>query len=143
MKGYLVERLDRSPGARVLIKLGSAHAGRGYSPYDQLDVGNLAAELAFASGSDSFHLYVLARRSLRPDGSSTDFMQSSPELGPFYDRGGAEPLLFDLRELRAWASARRESDAALHSVVFRFDALLLLPEFHAAEELVPMPDGDR
>jgi hypothetical protein len=123
-----------------LIKLGSAHAGRGHSPFDQLDVGNLAAELGFAAGSDSFHVFVFGRRSIASDGSANDFAASTAYLKPFYDQLADAPRLFDLRGLRPWASARRESAPELHALIFRFDALLLFPALHAAEELVALPD---
>ncbi len=139
MKRHLVERLDADADQRVLIKLGGAHAGRGYSPYDQLDVGNLAAELAFASGSDSFHLSVFARHSTRA-GTRRDFAEGSAHLAPFYAQLEDQPCVFDLRPLRPWASARRESSPTLHSLVFRFDALLLFPDFHGAEALYTLPE---
>ncbi len=52
-------------------------------------------------------------------------------------------MVFDLRELRVWASTRRVSDPVLHSLIFRFDAVLLLPAFHPAEDLIQMPGRDR
>ena len=55
------ERLADDPDARVIYKFGAAHTGRGYSPYHQLDLGNQAAELAFAAGGESFHLFVFGR----------------------------------------------------------------------------------
>lgn len=143
MKRTLVDHLDRAGHPRTLIKIGSAHAGRGYSPFDQLDVGNLAAELGFAQGHDSFHVYVFARRSVAADGSTKDFADGTPELRPFYDQLGDTPRVFDLRPLRAWASAHAERDPELHTLAFRYDAVLLLPELHAAEDLVPLPGGGR
>jgi len=56
MKRHLATYIDEAGGLeampKTLFKFGSVHMGRGYSPMYQLDLGNAAAELAAARGSD-------------------------------------------------------------------------------------------
>lgn len=138
MKRHFVDRLQTTDD-KVLMKFGSAHMGRGYSPFDQLDLGNIAAELAFADGSDSFHLQVFAKQSVQSDGTVKDFT-ASPELAPLYaevpDTGG----VLDLRALRPYCNSKRvKSDMPeLCALVRRFDAILVLPSFTRSTEIVPM-----
>jgi hypothetical protein len=141
MKRHLHKELqDLGEQEKVLFKFGAAHMYRGYSPYNQLDLGNAAAEMAFAGGSDSFHLMVFAQRSIGADDSGREFVEGSPHFKPFYEVAGEDIAVYDLRPLRRLlASDRaRKDQAALHQLVFGFDALLLFPDFDAATELVKM-----
>lgn len=127
-----LETRQSSP-ARALIKLGAVHSGRGFSPMDQLDVGNHAAELAAARGFESFHVYVFARRST--DGKD---WSAEPGLRPFLEvQREREARVFDLRPLRPFLSARaRDPDfAAVHELCRRYDALVLFAELHAATDV--------
>lgn len=126
-----LERRQGSP-PRVLIKLGAVHSGRGFSPMDQLDVGNHAAELAAARGLGSFHVYVFARRSADKDWST------EPSLRPFFAAQRAdEACVFDLRPLRPFLSARAQHPdlAAVHELCRGYDALVLFAELHAATDV--------
>ncbi|MCA8951852.1 MAG: hypothetical protein KDE27_20245, partial [Planctomycetes bacterium] len=127
---------------KVLLKFGSAHGGRGYSPFDQLDIGNHVAEIAVARGGDSFHVYVLARRSVDRDGVAKEMADGVESLRPFCAALPAgEGGVFDLVALRPLLS-RDEIEAAHHAVhdfVFRYDALVLLPELHESEPLFALP----
>lgn len=139
MKRHFADRLAGTD-SKVLMKFGSAHMGRGHSPFDQLDLGNQAAELAFAGGSDSFHLYVFARMSVQADGSERDFAESTPYLKPVYDLLPSGGGVVDLRGLRPFCNSDsvREAMPELCELVRRFDATLILPQFHASTEIVPM-----
>lgn len=145
MKRHFVEAMSSAGGLqkmpKVLLKFGSAHMGRGYSPFHQLDLGNQAAELSVARGGDSYHLLVLARRSVRGDQSS-DWAEQSPYLARL-DAHRPEGAwgLFDLAAMRPFfaVKANREAHPDLAETVFRFDALLLAPVFHAADALTPLP----
>ncbi len=141
MKRHLASELKGlGEKEKVLFKFGSAHMHRGYSPYNQLDLGNAAAELSFAAGSDSFHLMVFAQRSVGADDSVREYLEGSPHLAAFFAAAGEDISVFDLRALRrllASTKARKEQ-AELHALVFGFDALLLFPDFDAATDLVKM-----
>ncbi|HPF39777.1 MAG TPA: hypothetical protein P5081_17715 [Phycisphaerae bacterium] len=142
MKQTLARNFRDGANPRAVIKIGGAHAGRGYSPFDQLDVGNHIAELAAARGGDSLHICVMARRSVDRDGKATEHDKASNPIRALLDAApetGA--CVFDLTALRPLLSQppARETHADLHDLAFRFDAILLLPEFHEAESLIPMP----
>lgn len=142
MKRHLADRLRAAPATRVLLKFGSAHAGRGYSPFDQLDVGNHVAEVAVARGGASFHVCVLSRRSIGEDGAATEAPGDQGALRDLLSVGSAAAVdVFDLTALRAQltSEAAKREHAELRNLVFRFDALVLLPEFHSSEPIVPMP----
>ena len=131
-----------SDDGKAVIKLGSVHSGRGRSPMLQLDIGNATAELAVARGADSFHLLIYPRLSIDADGGETDWAEDAPYLALLDEhRTGEDWAVFDLRELRPYFAARshREEHPDLSDIVFRFDALLLAPVFHAATETVPLP----
>lgn len=148
MKHYLLTGLnsldaDQRNTGKVLIKLGSAHAGRGFSPFDQLDIGNQAAELGFVRGSDSFNVYVYARKSVQADGASRDLTADAEQFAPLFEPTNEErAIVIDLRPLRPWLEARQTAMPELHREALRFDAAVILPAFHAAEQLVPMPARD-
>src|SRR5262249_28458018 len=117
--------------------LGSVHAGRGFSPMDQLDIGDLAAGLAAERGQDSFHVYVFARR-----GADGKDWSSEASLRPFLDAlKPGEAGVFDARPLRSFLSARAESPAfaELHELCRRYDAIVLFAELHAATDVSPAP----
>lgn len=144
MKRHLADRLRaRGDEARVVLKFGSVHMGRGYSPMAQLDLGNFAAEVSVARGGRSFHLNVFARRAVAVDGSVTDFEATTPWLAPFYEALEGDAAVFDLRPLRPLLSApsAQALNPELHDLVFRFDALLLVAEFDATTPLIPMPQA--
>ena len=148
MKHHLHEYRSRrgDDDYKVLFKMGSAHTGRGYSPFLQLDVGNHAAEWAAGRGGDSFHLYVLAPEQVSADGQRVDFRQGGGAfLGPLFEQmeEGAWSV-FDLRPLRPYFSppSRFAGQRELAEFVFRHDAVALAPLFHAAVPLVAEPDSD-
>ncbi len=145
MKRHLAEYIAGAGGLeaapKTLFKFGSAHMGRGYSPFHQLDLGNAAAELAVARLSDSFHLNVVALASVR-DGEEKDWTADSPYLGRFAAamEDGSWGV-FDLRPLRPFfaSSKNREAHPELAELVYRFDALAVAPKFHEVEAMIPLP----
>lgn len=149
MKRYAVDALAASAEAgradpRIVFKLGSAHAGRGFSPYDQLDVGNLAAELAVLRGGGSFHVYVMAGGAVGSDGDRRDYLKDAPHLAPLIEAmPEGEAAIFDMRPLRPLLSSTRYREAfpELHDLARRFDAVLLFQTFRDADPLVPLPGG--
>ncbi len=70
------------PERRALIKMGSVHAGRGRTPMHVYDIGNFAAELAFAQGGESFHVLVLAAGAVHADGTFHSWRERLPHLAP-------------------------------------------------------------
>jgi hypothetical protein len=126
---------------RALIKMGSVHAGRGRTPMHVYDIGNLAAELAFAGGGDSFHVLVLATGSVGADGTLTSWRTQSPHLAPFFDLAAEDhPVVFDLRPLRPLLTQRGQAtDLGDFDIALRYDAIVLFPQFRASEAIVPVP----
>lgn len=138
-------RADASPlsDRRALIKMGSVHAGRGRTPMHVFDIGNLAAELAFAGGGTSLHIVVLATGSVRPDGTFHSWREESPHLAPFFDLAAADaPVVYDLAPLRPLLTQQANKSAELQDLqdlALRYDALVLFPRFHPADPVVPDP----
>lgn len=53
------KRDGRAP--RAMFRFGAFHAGRGLSPINQFEIGNLASELAASGGNESLHILVIVR----------------------------------------------------------------------------------
>lgn len=145
MKNNLLDQIERSWGSplgeqKALIKMGSAHAGRGRSPFHQHDVGNLAQELAAISRSESFHVTVLAASSIDAEGKVRRW--DEPHLAPFVEHVGDDgPRVFDLGALRPLLTQARslpEDLAETLEMALRYDALVAFPRFHPSEMVVDL-----
>lgn len=147
MKRHLSERLHEAPSrAKVFLKFGAVHMQRGYSPLNQLDLGNAAAELGFHRGDGSLHVQVTALASRGPDGKVRDWTESSPWLEPV-SRAMPEDAawaVFDLRPLRpVFHDTDPGGHAALAERAWAYDLLVVAREFTRAAPLpgVPAPPG--
>lgn len=150
MKRNFMERYRelsaKQPTPRVLFKLGANHMGRGISPIQQFDLGNLASELAESTGSHSYHVLVIAAA-----GSVNRWLpfipDPSPKQSPYDAHGevdslGAGPFIdnafkdswtyFDLAPLRHQPDARKAGGAAFAELAFQYDAVVVINEGHAA-----------
>ena len=131
------------PERRALIKMGSVHAGRGRTPMHVYDIGNFAAELAFAQGGESFHVLVLAAGAVHADGTFHSWRERLPHLAPALDRVTEDsPMVFDLRPLRALLTQKAEKTEALadlQETALRYDALVVYPRFHPSRPIVTPP----
>lgn len=138
------ERSDAGPGARVLLKFGRYHTGRGLSPVNQLDLGNLTHQLAFVRGGRSLHVWVTALAQRRADGSLADQATPGSALELLAPHVGEGPwTVFDARALRSWfhSGPNREAHPALADAVFQHDLILVTPEFTRSPSLVLEPAG--
>ncbi len=70
MKSYMKASNFNLSEDRMLVKLGQYHAGRGLSPMDVYDVGNLMSELSELNGKKSLHLCMQYRYSKDEYGES-------------------------------------------------------------------------
>ena len=77
---------------------------------------------------------------MQPDGSRKDFTESAGWATAAFEAQGDGAVVYDLRRLRPFCSSKRmqAEHPELCAQVFRFDAVLLLPEFHRSREIVPM-----
>jgi len=147
MKRHLAENVRTLPaGEKVLMKFGTMHVARGYTPLNQLDVGNAASELGVLRGGGSFHVGVTTRGQRMLDGSFIEFLPRAPHLQRFVDAmGDAEWAVFDLRPLRPIFHQERNQRGreGLNGYVWRLDALVIADEFTQAKPLpgVPSPPG--
>ncbi len=144
MKRHLAERLRRAEAdTKVVMKFGNYHMGRGYSPMNQLDLGNAAAELAVLRGGDSLHVQVSALVQQDSDGEFRGLDGLMPYLHRFADFVPEDDgwVVFDLRPLRTifHDRANREGREALSEMVWRFDVLMLTQRFTRAEQLEGIP----
>jgi hypothetical protein len=141
------QRDGRAP--RALFRIGAFHAGRGLSPINQFDIGNLASELAVSNGAASLHILIIVRRghvnkwlpfladaSLR--NSSYNAHSELAQIGavPFLDHAldGAWTV-FDMTPLRHSAQARKAGGDLFEHLVFAYDYVVVVPDGHAAVNL--------
>lgn len=155
MKRNLVEELERwedeaRTGApamgdtppRVFMKFGSYHMGRGLSPANQYDLGNLAQELAVVRGGRSLHVQAVAVGRRGEDGSFDRWLEPDSEWGPILEQMTEGPwTVFDLRPLRAWfhSPRNRRANPELAEMVFHYDVVVLAPEFTGSTPMGEMP----
>ncbi len=144
MKRHLAERLhEADPETRVVMKFGNYHMGRGYSPMNQLDLGNAAAELAIFRGGDSLHVQVSALEQENDEGEFESLEGLMPYLPRFASRvpDDGSWVVFDLRPLREifHDPSAREDRKALAEMVWRFDVLMLTERFTRAQQLEGIP----
>jgi len=143
MKRHLAERVgELEASEKILMKFGSMHMGRGYSPLNQLDLGNAAAELGALRGGGSLNVYVMAAGS-RTGSETRDFRDTSPMLQALTaGMGDANWIVVDLRSLRPifHAKKKREGFEELSEHVWRYDLAILTKEFTQAERLPGTPD---
>ena len=140
MKEHFASRL-RDSDARVILKFGAAHMGRGLSPFHQYDLGNFAPEVAALTGDRSFHVMIMGEKIVRSEGESS-VLAGNLALAELVDASPTgKGAVFDLVALRPLLSARsvQERHPDLFTLAFRFDALVMLPELTEAESLVSPP----
>jgi hypothetical protein len=126
--------------AKVLLKFGSVHVGRGYSPLNQLDLGNQAAELAYARGRESLHLTVIAAEYATRGGNAISALDQAPHFAPLLAALGSDQwVVVDLRALRPYLHRRqnRERHEELAQMVFRYDAVIVTTVLRSSADLVP------
>jgi hypothetical protein len=138
-------RRDGRP-PRALFRLGAFHAGRGLSPINQFDIGNLASELAASNGSESLHILVVMRGGhvnkwlpfLADTASRNSTYDAHSELAqigaaPFIDHTAGDAWnVFDMTPLRHSAAARKAGGTLFERLVFAYDYVVVVPEGHAA-----------
>ena len=140
---YLRQPGEVLPDRRAVIKMGAVHSGRGRTPMHVYDIGNFAAELAFAQGDESFHVLVLAAGSVQADGTFVSWRERFPHLVPVFDLVPDEsPVAFDLRPLRAHLTQKDDKTPELQDlqdIVLRYDALIMYPRFSPSSPVAGRP----
>ncbi|MPY87705.1 MAG: hypothetical protein GEU99_07275 [Luteitalea sp.] len=145
MKRNLLDHMRRAGETvlsqrKVLFKAGGSHMARGRNSQHVHDVGNFAAELAVATGAESFHIKVLAA------GSAEDRVEPDEALPIFALPAKGIPAVFDLAPLRPLVTQHAdlpdEYEILRDLYVLRYDALVLFPRFHDTNQIVPIPTQD-
>ena len=121
---------------KLVLKFGNVHLGRGYSPLNQLDLGNLAAEAGPQRGADSLHVLVSALGRREENGGFREYSTQAPylELFPRMDTAN----VFDLRALRPLVHESRFAvvEPTFTELIWRYDLLVMFPQIHPATPLV-------
>lgn len=137
----------RKPDARVLLKFGSMHTGKGFDLLHQRNLGNYVAELADRQGERSLHIAIYG---VHGNAAVMAQYRGPLNMNPYdllteKDANWMTPAaklavpgaitIFDLRALRF----RKQLDlpAEWQSEIYRDDLLILLPETTPAELLEP------
>ncbi|NUO79318.1 hypothetical protein HUU05_04515 [candidate division KSB1 bacterium] len=133
---------------RVLFKFGVYHIKKGRSYTNVYDIGNLAAELAQANNSRSFHLFVLGAAGTQNAylpfvGNEADKNKKIDAVAT-YDFADIKPFMaaadlklwtvFDLRPLRPLLHAQKLGSLAPNTkeLIWGYDAVLVMPQVRAA-----------
>lgn len=144
---HLNEARGRGESPRVLFKFGASHMIRGRNVTEVFDLGNLAAEMAAAEGSQSFHLLVVGGTGTEHAIFNPMELKYVPAPVDLATEEGLQPIvaqalpegftLIDLRPLRPLLSAARTkaADPELMRIVHGFDAILVLTGSRPARQL--------
>lgn len=144
-------REEKTP-PKVLFKFGMNHMKRGRSFINVFDIGSFVPDLAFANGTKSFHLLVVGANGTQNAylpfvGNEADKSKKYDVVKVFKDYASADvkPLIasagegkawtvLDLRPLRPLLTNRKlgKIDKGLEELIYGFDAVLVIPEIHAA-----------
>ena len=133
MKRHLNENLRQLPvEKKVLLKFGSVHMGRGYSPLNQLDLGNAAAELAAHRGGSSFHLLVTAAQFSSGPSPYAELVEAL---------GDNDWAFIDLRPLREHfhKDSSPIEPGSFRQLVWRYDAVAITKRFAEDPHLPGIP----
>jgi hypothetical protein len=125
---------------KLLLKMGAMHTKRGHSFLGIQDIGNLLSELADINQTASFHLFVVVA-SGHQNGYSpfSDESAKQTKIEVRYGKEFAELAskdswtIFDLRPLRAEAKKLSAGNNLLQEIILGYDAVLVIPEGHAAK----------
>ena len=112
---------------KILVKMGSAHLGRGQSPFGPFTVGMFLSDLAIANGSHSVHLIVLAHNA--PADSTAPSLWAWKAMRPLALAAPTTGMtLFDLAPLRPFLYSSRLGavEADLRRTIFGYDYALLI-----------------
>jgi hypothetical protein len=133
---------------KVVLKFGATHVRKGRSYSNVYDLGNMVAELAAMSGSQSFHVFVIA-----VSGTQNHYLpfvgdekqKTAPidlagtysflDVAPFEELAKNEGnVVVDLRPLRPGLSGGsvKVPGKGLADLIWGYDAVLILKDVHAA-----------
>lgn len=143
------ERKEKLP--KTIFKFGAIHTKRGRSYENLYDLGSLAAGLADANGTKSFHMLILPVAGTvnlyRPfAGSEADKNKTfeaeafkpdeSADIKPFLSLAAyeTEPFVVDLRPLRPLLGAKKlvALEKGFEEIVWGYDAVLVIPQVTAS-----------
>lgn len=137
----------RKPDARVFLKFGSMHTGKGFDLLHQRNLGNYVAELADRQGAQSLHIAIYG---VRGNAAVMAQYRGPLTMNPYdllteKDANWIAPAaklalpgtitIFDLRALRF--HRQLELSPEWQAEIYRDDLLILLPETTPATLLEP------
>jgi hypothetical protein len=126
-KAYNRARASGEKTPKVLIKMGSAHLGRGQSPFGPFTVGNLVSDLATVNASRSFHIAVLAHNGVAD--TLAPGLWKWADLRPLAEVSPSEGLtVIDLRPLRPFLYSGKLGNIGvdLRRIIYGYDAVMLV-----------------
>lgn len=146
MKKHFHEYYDRAAVKKTLFKFGAYHSMRGRSLVQIFDLGNHVSELAEGLGSRSFHVLLIVVKgtvnAYRPFSADPQDKAKPYEFAKELDTADVGPLVaaapatgwsvIDLRPCRTKVSRFGEIDRGLEQILWGYDAVVLIPEGHAA-----------
>ncbi|QBB71948.1 hypothetical protein ELE36_17150 [Pseudolysobacter antarcticus] len=131
---------------RAMFRLGAFHAGRGLNVIGQLDIGNMASEIAASHGKESLHILVIAAggsvnkwlpfipdTSLRAAPYNAREELAQLQATSFIDHALSDTwTVFDLSAFRRSHAAREGGGALFERLVYGYDYVIVIPQAHAA-----------
>lgn len=138
-----------NPQARVLFKFGDVHVQKGLNSLHERDLGNMAAELADAEGTQSLHLFIYGAKGVHAGFAGfgkpvahTAFVLGADQTDKWLtaaienlfpqlpNNPGKTYTVFDLRKLRFRGLDVPEK---WNHILYAYDLFILMPEITPAD----------
>lgn len=139
----------RNPDARVFFKFGAVHIQKGLNSLHERDLGNMAAELADAEGTESLHLFIygakgthagfagfgkpLAHEAFVMDADDSDKWLTLAIADLFPQEQGSSSRIYTVFDLRTLRFRNLDIPEKWKHVVFAYDIFILMPEITPAD----------
>lgn len=132
---YLKTSEKQNPQAlKIFFKMGSNHLAKGFNlETHQLDMGNLAHELAIMKGSSYTNVQFIQRLSKNNKGVVVDEMlQKTSEYSKFFMAHSQKDkwVVIDLKPLRAALKHDKTLDEVTYEIIEKYDTIILSPEIN-------------
>ena len=125
---------QNSQAQKIFFKMGSNHLAKGFNlETHQLDMGNLAHELAIMKGSSYTNVQFIQRLSKNNKGVVVDEMlQKTSEYSKFFMAHSQKDkwVVIDLKPLRAALKHDKTLDEVTYEIIEKYDTIILSPEIN-------------
>lgn len=139
----------RLSNARILFKFGDVHIQKGFNSLHERDLGNMAAELADAEGTQSLHIFIygargthagfagfgkpMAHEAFVMDADDSDKWLTPAIASLLPQQVGSPNIIYTIYDLRKLRFRGLDMPEKWKQVVYAYDIFILMPEITPAD----------